>query len=96
MPGIGRTEACKIFAKYNPQAVQVIFKFGNARKLADAIKECCPESEHYNPATIYRWTYPKEAGGTGGVIPAPALKTVIKAARYAGVMLTPEDLTPKL
>lgn len=88
-----RTEEVKR-ALLHPQAETVINKFGGARELARAIKECFPD-DHYNPSSIYRWMYPVSAGGTGGEIPAPAIKKVIKAARIAGILLTPEDLYPQ-
>lgn len=78
----------------HPQAESVINKFGGARELARAIKDCFPE-DHYNPSSIYRWMYPKSAGGTGGEIPGYALKKIIKAARMMGILLTPEDLYPQ-
>ena len=78
----------------HPQAESVINKFGGARELARAIKALSPD-DHYNPSSIYRWMYPKSAGGTGGEIPGPALKLIIKAARFAGILLTPEDLYPQ-
>jgi hypothetical protein len=79
----------------HPQAENIIRKFGGAREMARVLKEIFPE-DHYNPSSIYRWTYPKEAGGTGGEIPTAALKMVVKAARIAGILLTPQDLFPKV
>lgn len=91
-PGPRTREAQQLLL--HPQAETVINKFGGARELARAIKELFPE-DCYNPSSIYRWMYPVSAGGTGGEIPAPALKKVIKAARYMGILLTPEDLYPQ-
>jgi hypothetical protein len=80
----------------HPQAETVVHKFGGARELARAIQAAFPDpKDHYNPSSIYRWMYPLSVGGTGGEIPAGALKKVIKAARYAGILLTPEDLFPQ-
>lgn len=70
------------------QAARVIAKFGNARKLAFA---CQPP---LNPASVYKWVYPKNKGGSDGRIPTAALETVLKAARREGILLTPEDLWP--
>lgn len=79
-----------------PQAENIIRKFGSAYKLAAAIKACYPNPEdHYCPSTIYRWAYPVSAKGQGGVIPADALKKVVKAARIEGIYLDPLDLLPK-
>lgn len=76
-----------------PQAENIIKKFGGARELAKVLKDM--GGDYWNPSSIYRWTYPVEVGGTGGEIPTHAMKTVIKAARYAGILITLEDLYPK-
>jgi hypothetical protein len=78
-----------------PQAEGIIKKFGGAGELSRIIKAICPDpKDHWNRSSIYRWTYPVESGGTGGEIPARAMKTIIKAARYAGIVLTPKDFYP--
>ena len=80
-----------------PQAQNIIEKFGGARELARVLAEVCPDpKDHYNPSTIYRWTYPRSVGGSGGEIPAYALKTIVRVARIAGVLLTSADLYPHL
>lgn len=79
--------------KKRSQAVRVIEKFGGARRLAVILKTVDPENS-LNPSSIYRWTYPREKGGTGGVIPTAALPLLIRAARMEGLFLTPEDLYP--
>ena len=40
---------------------------------------------------VYRWTYPKEKGGMGGVIPAQKQQKILKNAQKHGVRLRPED-----
>lgn len=78
-----------------PQAESIINKFGGARNLARTLKECSDNPEdHYNPSTIYRWMYPVEMGGTGGEIPVHALKTILRCARLAGIMLSTKDIYP--
>lgn len=80
-----------------PQAEGIVRKFGGARELARIIKYMMPDpKDHWNASSIYRWTYPIEAGGTGGEIPVRAIKTVLMAARYAGIVLTIDDLYPNL
>jgi hypothetical protein len=81
-----------------PQAEGIIRKFGGAGKLAKVLIAMNPEDPnfHWNRSSILRWTYPKAVGGTGGEIPTQALKTVVKAARFAGIVLTLEDLFPNL
>lgn len=39
---------------------------------------------------VRRWAYPKERGGTGGVIPADCQQRLLDAARRAGKDLRPE------
>jgi hypothetical protein len=95
--GCGPMSTAQKQALLCPQAQNIIAKFGGARELARVLKEASEDSrDHYNPSTIYRWTYPKSEGGTGGEIPTAALKTIVKVARLAGVLLTPEDLYPHL
>lgn len=40
---------------------------------------------------VFRWTYPKERGGTDGVIPAKHQAALLDRARAAGIDLTPND-----
>lgn len=44
-----------------------------------------------NVSNVHRWTYPKERGGTGGVVPAKHQHTLLKKAREAGIELSPDD-----
>lgn len=39
---------------------------------------------------VYRWTYPKERGGTGGLIPADCQQVLLNAAKKRGIPLRPE------
>lgn len=39
---------------------------------------------------VRRWTYPKERGGTDGLIPSDVQPHLLSAARAAGVNLKPE------
>jgi hypothetical protein len=78
------------------QAERVIEKFGGARALARAL--AAVSAAEGKPArcnsSVYRWTYPKSKGGTGGMIPVNAIPWVIKAARIEGIFLKDEDLYP--
>lgn len=76
----------------NTQAERIIKKFGGARRLAEALKAI---ERPYHHTTIYKWTYPKEVKGTGGIIPTAALPDVVMAARAAGILLSSEDLDPR-
>lgn len=40
---------------------------------------------------VYRWMYPKENGGTGGLIPQPDARLLLEYARSAGIELSAED-----
>lgn len=77
------------------QAQRVIDKFGGHRRLAAILNSIDPKFSR-NPTSLYRWTYPRERGGTAGVIPTSALPLIIKAARIEGIFLTAEDFYPGL
>ncbi|SOD41341.1 hypothetical protein [Nitrosovibrio sp. Nv4] len=74
------------------QADRIIAKFGGARGLARALQALGDTHQLRSPAVIYRWTYPKTRGGTGGKIPSSALDAVIRAARLEGILITADDL----
>ena len=38
---------------------------------------------------VHRWTYPKDRGGTGGLIPADVQQLLLDAAVKRGIELTP-------
>lgn len=60
-------------------AKYIIKRFGGIKALATAINK--------DPATIYRWTYPKEKGGTNGGIPNSAQAKITDAAKRLGISL---------
>ncbi len=60
-------------------AAFIIQQFGGIKRLAKAISK--------DPATIYRWTYPKHKGGTGGSIPNSALGKIRQAAQHLNISL---------
>lgn len=76
------------------QAKRVFAKFGGVPSLHRALEALGAEHAR-NIVTIYRWDYPRAAGGCDGVIPSLSMKSVLKAARYEGVLLTPDDLDPR-
>lgn len=43
---------------------------------------------------VRRWAYPKERGGTGGLIPADCQAPLLKAAVKKGIPLTPAHFFP--
>lgn len=78
--------------KIDTQASRIIAKFGGARRLASILASI---GKPRDPSSIYKWAYPKEKDGTGGLIPTSAWPDIISAARYDGVVLTLEDLDPR-
>lgn len=93
----GRRTAAENQALIYPQAQNVIMKFGGAPELARVLKAFSDNPDDwYHPTSIYRWMYPANKGGTGGEIPTRAIKLIMKAARYAGVMISIDDLYPNI
>lgn len=45
-------------------------------------------------SSIRRWTYPKEAYGTGGTVPLNAWPEIRAAAKVAGIFLDFEEFNP--
>lgn len=78
---------------FKNQAEKVLHKFGGANRLARIFKQLGIKK---NRSSIHRWTYPKDKGGTGGFIPVSNWPHIIMAARYDGIILTHEDLDPRL
>jgi len=73
------------------QAARIFAKFGGTGKLCQALAEVGAERER---SAVYKWSYPKDKGGTGGFVPSSAILDVKRAARYAGVLLTDADWAP--
>lgn len=65
------------------QAKRIINKFGGIYTLARKIGAA--------PSTIYRWTYPLDKGGTGGLIPVKWHEIILETARLEGIFITKED-----
>lgn len=40
---------------------------------------------------VFRWTYPKARGGTGGLVPAQHQQRLLDQARARGIALEPDD-----
>jgi len=68
------------------QAQRVIAKFGSASAVGRAIGR--------TPSAVCRWCYSPDDGGTDGIIPGPALRAVLKAAKELGIEITQDDLYP--
>lgn len=66
----------------NP-AQAIIDKFGGVPKVA---KICGVDDSR-----VYRWTYPKKRGGTGGTVPQKHIQPLILAARARDISLKLAD-----
>lgn len=71
----------------NTIAHQVIEKCGGVAKTAELIGR----SESW----VYRWTYPKDKGGTGGLVPRSAQEGLLAAASAGKVDIEPADFFEK-
>tara|TARA_R110000824_G_scaffold401032_2_gene610433 strand:- start:13168 stop:13395 length:228 start_codon:yes stop_codon:yes gene_type:complete len=69
----------------NP-AQNVIDKFGGVKLLANEIG--------LKRSAVYKWTYPKERAGTGGMIPSDKMIEIIYASKRLGIDLLPSDFFP--
>jgi hypothetical protein len=68
------------------QSSRIIDKFGGARRLAKLLG--------FEPSRVYKWTYPKEKGGTDGLVPAACIRAIQSLAELEGVVLTESDWAP--
>ncbi len=64
-------------------AETVIEKLGGAQ----AVAALCG----LDVASVHKWKYPKERGGTGGIIPSRHQGALLAAARRLGIGLSAED-----
>ncbi len=64
-------------------AQKIIEKFGGHKAVADALG--------LDITRVYRFTYDKSRGGTGGLIPAPHQQTLLQKAKELGVNITCSD-----
>lgn len=64
-------------------ADNVVRKFGGIKKTAHLLG--------ISYQRVYRWTYPTESGGTGGIVPAQYHEPLLELAERHGIELTPYD-----
>jgi hypothetical protein len=64
----------------------IIARFGGP----DAVRQVTGASR----TRIYRWTQPKERGGTDGVIPMPQARKLLQHAKEAGLPVSADDFLP--
>lgn len=68
-------------------ARSVILKFGGAEAGAEVT------GKHLS--RVYRWMYPRDRGGTGGLIPLQDAQKLLAVAATRGVALRPDDFFPR-
>lgn len=64
-------------------ASDIIAKFGGVQKVADLTG--------LSATQIHRWTYERERGGTGGLVPTKHQQPLLDAARERGIDLSEAD-----
>ena len=64
-------------------ASRIIEKFGGASNVAEIVGT--------ERNAVYKWTYPKERGGSDGLIPSKYHGLLLKAARDRKLKLKPKD-----
>ena len=67
-------------------ASKIITALGGASKVARIVG--------VHRTRVYGWMKPKDAGGTGGIIPYPHIAKIVEAATRAGIRLTGDDFMP--
>lgn len=97
IPGVTLHETPDTQEEWRPpkpnQAERIIAKFGGVKELHAIFRELNCER---TIQTIYKWTKPKgKSQGTGGFIPPKDWNDLWRAARYAGVVITSEDMDPR-
>lgn len=91
----GALSAEEIQALKDSHAQRLIEKFGGIKELSKALNDAANleglTKRRWSTNAIYRWVYPVEKGGLGGVVPHQALRLLGKAARLHGIYLTEKD-----
>lgn len=64
-------------------AERIIEKCGGAGVVAEIVG--------VHVSRVHRWTYSKERGGTGGLIPAQHQQPILDRARERGIDISPAD-----
>jgi len=64
-------------------AERIIEKCGGAAVVA--------ELADVHLSRVHRWTYPKDRGGSGGVVPSQNQQRILDGARARGIDLAPSD-----
>lgn len=77
------------------QASRIIARFGGARALSKALCASPDPKDHRHWSVIYRWSWPRERAGRGGIIPSTVWPSLLKVARINGIYLTEADMSPR-
>lgn len=64
-------------------ALNIISKFGGHDVVSHIVG--------IDRSNVHRWTYPKDKGGTGGIIPARHQPVLLAKAQEMGIDLKPSD-----
>lgn len=91
-----RNENQKIHKKYSSQAERVVIRFGGNRNMAKLMTE---SGFPIKPENIENWRRGKAKGQKYppcGRIPAHWWDAILITARLQGIVLTDEDITPRL
>jgi len=64
-------------------AENIIQKCGGPRVVAEMVG--------IHISNVYRWTYPRERGGGGGLIPAVHQRVILVKAKERGIEISPDD-----
>lgn len=67
-------------------AERVIRKLGGPARVAELLGT--------SRQAIYKWTYPRQRGGTGGYIPARRQLELMVVCKMQGIVLTKNDFFP--
>lgn len=79
------------------QAARIFARFGGATALWKALRALGDEeNKRRHISCVYRWNLPKATGGTGGIIPTRNMESVLAAARAEGIVLTADDMDPRV
>ena len=74
---------CRNVGGMSTAASRIIEKCGGVVMVAELVG--------VDVSRVYRWTYPRDRGGTGGVIPAKHQQRLMARAREHGIDLMPAD-----
>lgn len=73
-------------------ATRIFQKFGTVKHLCEVLALI---GRPRNINSLYKWQYPRWRGGMAGFIPHRAIADVLAAARFDGILITPEELDPR-